>query len=78
MFCPRCATQNSDDAKYCRACRENLKVIAQAMTRHLPMVLVGKVDEFIERRNERLRRDSIFAYLSGVFFLFLDVWDPIM
>lgn len=73
MFCPRCATQNSDDAKYCRACRENLKVIAQAMTRHLPVVLAGKLDELIERRNERLRRDSILSYIFGVSFLLLGV-----
>lgn len=74
MFCPRCATENTDGTKYCRACRENLKVIAQAMKRHLPVVLASKLDEFIERRNERLRRDSIFQYLFGVGFLFFSVW----
>ncbi|MEP6912323.1 MAG: zinc-ribbon domain-containing protein [bacterium] len=31
MFCPRCATQNLDDAKFCRACGTNLENVALAM-----------------------------------------------
>jgi RNA polymerase subunit RPABC4/transcription elongation factor Spt4 len=27
MFCPRCATQNSDDTKFCRACGTNLATV---------------------------------------------------
>ncbi|HEV2883706.1 MAG TPA: zinc-ribbon domain-containing protein, partial [Pyrinomonadaceae bacterium] len=31
MYCPRCAAQNLDDAKYCRACGTNLETVALAL-----------------------------------------------
>src|SRR5688572_22874451 len=31
MFCPRCAAQNLDDAKFCRACGINLETVALAL-----------------------------------------------
>jgi hypothetical protein len=31
MFCPACATQNIDPAKFCRACGTNLEVISLAL-----------------------------------------------
>src|SRR5215212_5694830 len=36
MYCPRCATQNSDETKFCRACGANLSLVPQAMTGRLP------------------------------------------
>ena len=36
MYCPNCASQNNDDAKFCRACRANLALIPQALTGELP------------------------------------------
>ncbi|HEX8183784.1 MAG TPA: zinc ribbon domain-containing protein [Blastocatellia bacterium] len=36
MYCPRCATQNSDDTKFCRSCGANLSLVPQAMTGRLP------------------------------------------
>jgi zinc-ribbon domain len=36
MYCPKCATQNSDDTKYCRACGSNLSLVPQALTGQLP------------------------------------------
>ena len=78
MYCPRCAQQNSDDAKFCRACRENLKVITQAMTRRLPVVLASKLDEYLTRRNERLRRDSVIYCLVGFTYLLMGIWEPAM
>jgi hypothetical protein len=32
MFCPRCAAQNLDDAKFCRVCGTNLETVALALT----------------------------------------------
>jgi hypothetical protein len=32
MYCPRCATQNSDDIKFCRSCGTNLETVAQALS----------------------------------------------
>ena len=32
MFCPRCAAENLDDAKYCRACGADIHLVPQALT----------------------------------------------
>lgn len=32
MFCPKCAEQNLDDAKFCRACGANVSLVPQALT----------------------------------------------
>jgi len=32
VYCPRCATQNIDDARYCRSCGANLSLVPQALT----------------------------------------------
>jgi hypothetical protein len=45
MYCPNCASQNNDDAKFCRACGANLALIPQALT-----------GEFPEGRRRRHRR----------------------
>ena len=37
MYCPRCAAQNLDDAKFCRACGTNLEPIALALSGQLPV-----------------------------------------
>lgn len=74
MYCPNCAEPNGDDIKYCRACGENLSVIAIAMSRRFPVALLHKLDAYLERKNERLRRDSIVSAISGVVFLFLSLY----
>jgi zinc-ribbon domain len=36
MYCPKCATQNAEDTKFCRACGTNLSLVPQALTGRLP------------------------------------------
>lgn len=36
MYCPKCATQNSDGTKFCRSCGVNLSLVPQALTGRLP------------------------------------------
>lgn len=74
MYCPNCAEANADDVKYCRACGENLRVVAIAMKRRFPTALLDKIDAYLERKNERLKRDSIVAAISGLIFLFLSMY----
>jgi len=69
MYCPKCGTENPEANKFCRACRENLKVVSQAMKRRLPVVLASKFDQMLDSRSERFRRDSVLFFLMGLVFL---------
>ncbi len=35
MFCPKCAAQNVEDAKFCRACGADISLVPQALTGQL-------------------------------------------
>jgi hypothetical protein len=57
MFCPKCATQNMDNARFCRACGLDISFVPAAMTgrrQESPAV----VDEEEESRPGRRRRGS--------------------
>jgi len=69
MYCPKCGTENAETNKFCRACRENLKVVSQAMKQRLPVVLASKFDQMLDSRSERFRRDSILSFLMAFVFL---------
>jgi hypothetical protein len=45
MYCPKCATQNNEDARFCRSCGANLSLVPQALT--------GKLDDARSRRRHR-------------------------
>ncbi len=70
MFCPRCGTENPETNKYCRSCRENLQLVSQAIKNHLPVVLASKVDQLLDSRSERFRRDSLLNLLMSLTILF--------
>jgi hypothetical protein len=42
MYCPRCATQNLEGAKFCRACGTNLETVALALAQPLDPALSDK------------------------------------
>jgi hypothetical protein len=75
MYCPKCAQPNGDDARFCRACGENLTAVAQAIRKHLPVTLASKLDEHIARKDNRMRRDGVLTGLSGLFLLLSGVWS---
>ena len=37
MYCPQCATQNTDNAKFCRACGTDLEAVALVLTNKFPL-----------------------------------------
>lgn len=77
MYCPKCGEQNGEGTRFCRACGENLKVVEQAMLGRLPVALASRLDAYIERRNERLRRDGVGSAVFGVCFTLLglhEIW----
>ena len=65
MYCPKCGTENAETNKFCRACRENLKVVSQAMKQRLPVVLASRFNQLLDSRSERFRRDSLLYFLIG-------------
>jgi zinc-ribbon domain len=61
MFCPKCGTQNIEDAKFCRGCGADIALVPQAMTGQLPQSssdhenVVGVVWDASGRRRLRHR-----------------------
>lgn len=42
MFCPKCGTENIEDAKFCRSCGANISLVPQALTGQLPPLDKGE------------------------------------
>lgn len=36
MYCPKCAAQNIEDARFCRGCGTDIGLVSKALTGHLP------------------------------------------
>jgi hypothetical protein len=47
MYCPHCAAQNPKETKFCRGCGEDLRLVSQAVTKSLPLVIAHRVDDAI-------------------------------
>ena len=59
MYCPRCATQNLDGSKFCRACGTNLETIAIALAEQLdPAQSVKDVTTNFRRGKNKLEKRS--------------------
>lgn len=55
MFCPKCATQNMDNARFCRACGADISLVPAALSGHRPET-PAVVDEEEETRASRRSR----------------------
>lgn len=74
MFCPRCATQNLDDAKFCRACGADVHLVPQALAGLLPdeparqaAAKTGKKKK--DEKDPRLLEEGMENIFVGVAFL---------
>lgn len=57
MYCPQCATENVDNASYCRGCGSNISLVPQALTGSLPVAADEREeDDSMERWRKRRRR----------------------
>jgi hypothetical protein len=90
MFCPKCATQNADDARFCRGCGTDISLVPQAVSGALAerMAAAEEEDDRRDRRRRRRHRDdrlpSVDRAVRGIFlgaaFLFVAfavrTWAP--
>ena len=67
MYCPKCAAQNGDDARFCRVCGSNLSLIPQALTGQLPAPQVVEYDSRGRRRAPSFER-GISTIFMGIGF----------
>jgi zinc-ribbon domain len=83
MYCPHCGVQNAQETKFCRGCGEDLRLVSQAVTRSLPLIIAHRVDEAIERGRGGWRSYQLFRaehrkafgqILMGLSSLFIIVW----
>ncbi len=65
MFCPKCATQNVDDASFCRSCGANISLVPQALSGKLP---AADQPQWPDRhsRKKRQREPSIEEAIQGI------------
>jgi hypothetical protein len=58
MFCPKCATQNTEEAKFCRACGTDISLVPQAVSGALAERLAADDYETRHEGRRRRRRDK--------------------
>lgn len=77
MFCPKCATQNGDGARFCRSCGADVSLVPQAMMGHVPAAApVMNDDEEEDSRSERRRKSRHgrqSSYEGGIRNIFVGV-----
>jgi hypothetical protein len=70
MYCPRCAVQNLDDAKFCRACGADIRFVPQALLGNLPVGMEqhGEGKAASRKKKEKKREPAtIDAGLRNIF-----------
>lgn len=56
MFCPRCAAQNTEEAKFCRSCGTDISLVPQAVSGALAERLAAGEEDSLSRRDRRHAR----------------------
>ena len=83
MYCPHCGTENVQDTKYCRSCGNDLRLVSQAISKSLPLLIAQRVDDAIDRGRGGWRSYQMFRSenrrpyaqaLMGLSALFVVVW----
>jgi hypothetical protein len=59
MFCPKCATQNADDARFCRSCGTDIGLVPQALSGSLAERLAAAEDDTRHGRRRRHRGERV-------------------
>lgn len=91
MFCPRCAAQNTEEAKFCRSCGADISLVPQALTGALAARPAAGDDSTLSRRDRRHARRhdgkpvnierAVRSLFMGLAFLFVafaaKTWGPV-
>jgi hypothetical protein len=64
MYCPKCATENLNTARYCRSCGTDISLVPQALTGQLPLT-EASVEQARDWSSRRKRKDKVPATLEG-------------
>lgn len=86
MFCPKCATPNTDDARFCRSCGTDIGLVPQAMSGALAERLAA-ADDTRHGRRRRHKGDrppsidrAVRSFFMGLAFVFIafavKTWAP--
>lgn len=67
MYCPKCATDNIDNAKFCRTCRANLSLLPQALSGQLPEERSDRVGDAIQVAIKRRREPQLGRGIRKLF-----------
>ncbi|HST52460.1 MAG TPA: zinc ribbon domain-containing protein [Pyrinomonadaceae bacterium] len=77
MFCPRCAANNADDARFCRACGTDISLVPQAVTGQLATRLDEEDDDYTRRGRRGRKRGkptierAVRSFMMGLAFIFV-------
>ena len=73
MYCPKCGSQNIENAQFCRACGTNLSSVSQALEGKLPEAVPTTLDHDLNRR--RIEH-AVKNILMGVVFQHFHSFTP--
>lgn len=83
MYCPRCAVQNLDDAKFCRACGADIRLVPQALLGNLPFELEQRDEGKVSSHRKKKKREpatidaglkNIFKGIAFLFIVLVGLW----
>jgi zinc-ribbon domain len=75
MYCPKCGTENADEASFCRNCGANLSAVTQALAGKPPAISVAAPGLYIStggeggRRSEPTIEKAVVPIFGGLGFL---------
>lgn len=75
MYCPKCATHNLDNARFCRACGADISLVPQALTGLLPKESDAMLEtsgahhraRAMRRRGKKVKEPSLEAAIKSIF-----------
>ena len=80
MYCPQCATQNTDNAKFCRTCGTDLEAVALVLTNNFPLPGAW-LEKYGESKNKVIKGALLLGaalLIGGVPALFIGVIFPLV